>query len=253
VRIEDLDAARVVPGGADRLLRTLEQHGLEWDGPIEYQSRRTTHYQAALERLTRAGLTFECSCSRRDLVDEAGYPGTCRAAARRAGPTATRFRVGIGTVSFTDRVQGECHFALPERGDVIVRRRDAVIAYQLAVVVDDALQNVTDVVRGADLLDNTPWQIALQRALALPVPRYAHLPLVTEPGGAKLAKSKRSMAIDPDLAAVQLHCALSLLGQAPPATLKSEPPPVILAWARANWSLEPLRCRGEVLAPPPPP
>lgn len=235
VRMEDLDRARELKGAADRILRTLEAFGLHWDGRIEYQSARTQHYRQALDALAALGATFECSCSRREHDSESGYPGTCRAGPTRSGPTAIRFRVEDTVVSVEDRLQGRCDFLLRERGDVIIRRRDGAFAYQLAVVVDDALQGVTDVVRGADLLDSTPWQIALQQALRLPGPRYAHLPLVTEPDGKKLAKSKRSVSLDPLSAGRQLHHALRLLRQDPPAELESEPAPAILEWACANW------------------
>jgi glutamyl-Q tRNA(Asp) synthetase len=233
--MEDLDRARVRSGAADEILRTLEMFGLHWDGRIEYQSERTEHYRAALEALTALGATFECSCSRRERDGEGGYPGTCRAGPRRSGPTATRFRVEDVVVSVEDRLQGQCDFRLRERGDVIIRRRDGAFAYQLAVVVDDALQGVTDVVRGADLLDSTPWQIALQQAMKLPTPSYAHLPLVTEPSGGKLAKSKRSVPLDPASAGRQLYRGLRLLQQDPPAALESEPAAVLLEWACANW------------------
>jgi glutamyl-Q tRNA(Asp) synthetase len=248
VRMEDLDRARVRSGAADEILRTLEMFGLHWDGRIEYQSDRTEHYRAALAALTALGLTFECSCSRRERDGEGGYPGTCRAGPTRSGPTATRFRVEDIMVSVDDRLQGRCDFRLRERGDVIVRRRDDAFAYQLAVVVDDALQGVTDVVRGADLLDSTPWQIALQQALAFPAPRYAHLPLVTEPSGEKLAKSRRSVPIDPASAGRQLYHALRLLRQDPPAALESEAAPVVLEWACANWEPGRLRHVREVAA-----
>src|SRR5262249_60634941 len=170
-----------------------------------------------------------------------GYPGTCRAGPRRSGPTATRFRVEDVVVSVEDRLQGRCAFRRGGGGDVIVRRRDGAFGYQLAVVVDDALQRVTDVVRGADLLDSTPWQIALQQTLRLPTPRYAHLPLVTEPSGEKLAKSKRSIPLDPARAGQQLYHALRILDQDPPAALESEPAPVILEWSCANWRPDRLR------------
>jgi len=195
-------------------------------------------------------VTFECSCSRRDRDShsDSGYPGTCRNGPTRSGPTAIRFRVEDLLVPVADRFQGRCEFRLRERGDVIVRRRDGAFAYQLAVVVDDALQGVTDVVRGADLLDSTPWQIALQQALKLPTPRYAHLPLVIEPGGQKLAKSKRSVALDSCTAGRQLYEALRLLQQEPPAELESESPPVIVQWACANWLPERLHAVREVRA-----
>ncbi len=236
--MEDLDTARTIPGCADRMLRTLGDFGLRWDGAVEHQSHRTEHYAKALAALRALGLTFECSCSRRERIGDGGYPGTCRNGPKRRGATATRFRVEDRFVSFEDRAQGQCRFELRERGDVVIRRRDGAFAYQLAVVVDDALQGVTDVVRGADLLDNTPWQIALQEALKLPTPRYLHLPLVTEPGGAKLAKTRRSVALDPRAAGRELYEALVLLGQGPPDTLKLESPATVLEWACAHWDLD---------------
>jgi glutamyl-Q tRNA(Asp) synthetase len=241
VRMEDLDRERVIGGCAAQMLRTLEAFGLQWDGAIEYQSAGTAAYAEVLQRLRALGLTFECSCSRRELTNTGGYPGTCRAGPPSSGPTATRFRVPAGPLSFEDRVQGGCTYDLAERGDVIIRRRDDAFAYQLAVVVDDARQGVTDVVRGADLLDSTPWQISLQHALQLPTPRYAHLPLITEPSGAKLAKSRRSVALAPAEAGLQLWQALGLLRQDPPAKLKLQSPAQILSWGISHWTLEPLR------------
>jgi glutamyl-Q tRNA(Asp) synthetase len=248
VRMEDLDRAREVTGSAAAILRTLELFALTWDGAIEYQSARTAHYTQALERLRALGATFECSCSRRERDREGGYPGTCRARPTRSGPTATRFRVDDTLLAIEDGLQGKCEFPLRESGDVIIRRRDGAFAYQLAVVVDDALQNVTDVVRGADLLDSTPWQIALQQALKLPTPRYAHLPLVLEPDGKKLAKSRRSVAIDPQIVGRQLWHALVLLQQDPPAELESEPAHTIVTWACNNWRPDRLRGIREVRA-----
>ena len=245
MRIEDLDRERVIEGGADALLRTLAAHGLHWDGAVEYQSSRTAHYAEALAQLTAQGLTFECSCTRRERT-EGGYPGTCRGGPQRSGPTATRFRVDDSTVDFLDRAQGSCTFSLRERGDIVVRRRDGAYAYQLAVVVDDARAGVTDVVRGSDLLDNTPWQIALQRALSLPTPRYCHLPLVVEPQRGKLSKSRRSLALDPAAAGIQLYQALMLLNQAPRPELKLESPAALLAWATVHWSVERFRGVREV-------
>jgi len=246
VRMEDLDRERVVPGCAAQMLKTLEAFGLYWDDAVEYQSERTEHYAGALSRLQAAALTFECSCSRRELADEGGYPGTCRAGPRGAGPTASRFRVAARRVAFLDRVQGACEFELAERGDVIVRRRDGVYAYQLAVVVDDAAQKVTDVVRGADLLESTPWQIALQEALHLPPVGYAHLPLLTEPDGAKLAKSRRTVGLDPAQAPALLCRTLKLLRQAPPAKLELEPVGIILEWAIQHWRIAELQQVREV-------
>jgi glutamyl-Q tRNA(Asp) synthetase len=242
LRMEDLDAARVIPGCAERILCTLESFGLHWDGAVEYQSARTLHYERALESLVARGVTFQCSCSRSEREGLSGYPGTCRQGPRRSGPTATRLRVQDIAVTFEDRAQGMCTFALRERGDVVIRRRDGAFAYQLAVVVDDALQGVTHVVRGADLLDSTPWQLALQHSLDLPAPAYLHLPLILEPDGGKLAKSRRSVPLDPARAGRQLHRALRLLRQEPPAELELEPGITVLQWACANW--RPERFRG---------
>jgi len=251
VRIEDLDRARVVPGSADEILRTLDAFGLRWDGEVTYQSRRTHLYTEALEALRTAGHTFECSCSRRELtVEESGYPGTCREGPRRPGDTALRFRIDeTQTVAFGDRFQGQIALEMRKLGDVVVRRRDGVYAYQLAVVVDDALQGITDIVRGADLLESTGWQIALQRALHLPTPRYAHLPLLLERTGDKLAKSRRSAALDSEQAGRQILNVLRLLGLFPPADLEGAAPVTLLAWATARWRDQPPTLQRELILP----
>jgi glutamyl-Q tRNA(Asp) synthetase len=245
VRIEDLDTPRVVPGSADRILRTLDGFGLTWDSDVIYQSQRTALYRAALDALRSRGHTFECSCSRRELAgrEETGYPGTCRHKPTRRGvATATRFLLPDDfVVLFDDRVQGICRFAQRELGDFVVRRKDGIIAYQLAVVVDDDAQHVSDVVRGADLLPSTGWQIALQRALAMPAPRYAHLPLVVAENAEKLAKSSHSVPVDPASASAYLTTVLRLLRQAPPPELERDTPARLLAWAARNWNVEALR------------
>jgi glutamyl-Q tRNA(Asp) synthetase len=241
LRMEDLDTPRVIPGCSDEMLRTLEAFGLHWDGEVEFQSRRTALYAESLESLRAAGLTFECSCSRRELAElgETAYPGTCRNAPSHCGPTATRFRVNTNeVVSWTDLIQGNCQYELSTLGDPVIRRRDGVFAYQLAVVIDDAAQGVSDVIRGADLLQSTPWQIGLQNALKLRTPHYGHLPLIMEETQGKLAKSRRSLAIDPARATYQLTTALELLNHTPPAELQHSSPSSLLAWATAHWSLD---------------
>jgi glutamyl-Q tRNA(Asp) synthetase len=237
VRMEDLDCVRVVPGSADEMLRTLEGFGLLWDGEVEYQSRRTHLYAQALESLRAAGRTFECSCSRRELsTEDSGYPGTCREGPRKPGETATRLRVDeMETIRFDDRFQGPIALPMGKLGDVIVRRRDGVFAYQLAVVVDDALQGITDVVRGADLLESTGWQIVLQRDLHLRTARYAHLPLLLERTGEKLSKSRRSAALDADRAGTEMLNVLQLLGLSSPAELARATPTALLEWATGVW------------------
>lgn len=241
IRIEDLDAGRAVPGSAAQILQTLDTLNLHWDGAVSYQSGRLDLYEAALQRLRASGQTFECSCSRkeRSAQGDTGYPGTCRGGPRAAGPTATRLRISDSeNLEFSDRIQGMRHYRLGDLGDVIIRRRDGQFAYQLAVVVDDAEQNITDVVRGADLLDSTPWQIKLQRALGHSTPRYAHLPVVTAADGGKLAKSRAAVA--PDLAhpGQLLLQLLELLRQQPPADLTGLEPREVLIWAISNWKPE---------------
>jgi glutamyl-Q tRNA(Asp) synthetase len=244
VRIEDLDTPRVVPGCADEMLRTLEAFGFEWDGEVLYQSTRREAYRAALDELTTAGRIFACSCTRRDLAavgaadaaeDAPGYPGTCRSGTRKPGPTSLRFRVGDGPIHFDDLYQGHRQFDLAACGDVVVQRRDGIASYQLAVVVDDAFQGVTRVVRGADLLASTPWQIDLQRALSLPHPIYGHLPLVVEADGSKLSKSRHAVPLDPRQVAEGLTLTLTLLSHSPPPEIRHSHINDVWKWAFEHW------------------
>jgi glutamyl-Q tRNA(Asp) synthetase len=252
LRFEDLDTPRVVPGAAAQMLRTLEHFGFEWDGPVTRQSERLDLYRAALDRLRAAGQVFSCSCSRRQLAlqsavaddeEEPFYPGTCRNGPQRSGvPLASRFRAADRAIEFIDALQGVYRQNVAAQvGDFIVRRRDGVYAYQLAVVVDDAAQEITEVVRGCDLLSNTPRQMLLQEALGLARPRYLHLPLLVEADGAKLAKSRHSVPLDGAGATAQLHTVLRWFGQRPPAELAQARPHELMTWAAAHWNLEPLR------------
>ena len=245
LRIEDLDTARTVPGAADEILRVLEFLGFWWDGPVTYQSQRHELYRAAIAELRTRELAYECSCSRRDrgaTDDSGGYPGTCRSGPQRPGPTATRFRADLYPAGpFQDRLHGPVEVDAAALGDPIIRRRDGCFAYQLAVVVDDADQGVTDVVRGDDLLASTGWQHSLQGALGLPQPRYAHLPLVCEPDGTKLSKSARVVALAATAANATLWRVLRLLRQAPPGELAAAKPAELWEWAMAHWRLDPLR------------
>jgi len=222
VRIEDLDQPRVQHGAADEILRTLDRLGLYWDGEVTFQSQRIARYEQALARLSN---TYLCGCSRREIADSAVslaadgaqvYPGTCRAG-MPAGKAARALRIRVaGTVKLRDRVQGELTQDLArEVGDFVLRRADGQFAYQLAVVVDDAEQGVSDVVRGADLLESTPRQIYLQRLLGFPIPRYLHVPVVVDANGAKLSKQTDARGID----RVDLQRALRFLGQPPSRTL----------------------------------
>lgn len=216
VRMEDVDAAREVPGAAAAQLRTLAAFGLVHDGPVVYQSRRGGLYAAALQRLLDAGLAFECHCSRSDVAAAGGVHRACRPGAHRSDP-AVRLRVPDGSrETFDDAVHGRVSQDVArEVGDFVLRRADGCWAYQLAVVVDDARQGITDVVRGADLLDSTPRQLLLQRALDLPRPRYLHLPLVIDDDGRKLAKSRAALPVDAADPLPALRAAWRALGQDP--------------------------------------
>jgi glutamyl-Q tRNA(Asp) synthetase len=239
VRIEDLDTPRVVPGCADEMLRTLDAFGFEWDGEVLFQSTRRSAYRDALAALTAGGRIYPCSCSRKDLAgldEESGYPGTCRAGPTRSGPTALRFRVSGAPIHFADLFQGPQEFDLATCGDVVVERRDGLASYQLAVVVDDAFQGITRVVRGADLLSSTPWQIDLQQALSLPQPIYGHLPLLLEPDGAKLSKSLRSVPLDLSAAPLALFSTLTHLSQTPPPELAHSSIKEVWKWAIRHWN-----------------
>lgn len=218
VRIEDLDPPREVAGAARRQLAALEGFGLHPDGDVLWQSTRGAHYQAALDRLLDAGHAFACHCSRSDLASAGGVHRQCMAGARRADP-AIRLRVPDGTViAFDDAFHGRVvQDVAAVAGDFVLRRADGPWAYQLAVVVDDAAQGVTDVVRGSDLLDSTPRQVLLQRMLGLPTPRHAHLPLVVDAEGKKLSKSSAAQPADPADPLPALRSAWRLLGQAPGA------------------------------------
>lgn len=216
IRIEDVDRGREVPGAARGQLRDLARFGLESDGPVAVQSTRGDRYAAALDRLLADGVAFACHCSRADVAATGGVHRACRPGARRDAP-AIRFRVPDGCrVAFDDAVHGHVEQDVAgEVGDFVLRRADGWWAYQLAVVVDDAGQDMTDIVRGADLLDSTPRQCLLQAALGYPRPRYLHLPLVLGDDGRKLSKSTGALALDPADPLPALRAAWRVLGQDP--------------------------------------
>lgn len=246
VRMEDPDPPRVVPGAADEILRALEACRLLWDGTVARQSERREAYHSALHQLRARGLIYPCACSRREIADSAVrgiegyvYSGACRGGlppGKRA--RAQRVDTRGAMVVFEDAVQGRIEHDLEkEIGDFVLYRADRVYAYQLAVVIDDAGQNITDVVRGADLLASTPRQIHLQRLLGLPTPRYAHLPVVVNEAGEKLSKQTLAAPFDPARPVPALVAALAFLGQAPPADLKRASLSALWDWALANWDL----------------
>jgi glutamyl-Q tRNA(Asp) synthetase len=238
--MEDLDGPREVPGAADGILRTLEAFGFEWDGPVTRQSQRTESYRHALESLEQRGLTFSCTCSRSQLENEPRYPGTCRwRGARMDANAATRLRVQHERISFTDGIQGEFSQHLQhEVGDFTLRRRDGIFAYVLAVVVDDAAQGINHVIRGADLLEQTPRQLHLMEQLQLAAPGYAHVPLLLEPDGTKLAKSARSVRISSETPLPQLVSVFGLLGMPTFIPLQLRTLNEAWAWATQNWDIQ---------------
>ncbi|KQW42310.1 MULTISPECIES: tRNA glutamyl-Q(34) synthetase GluQRS [unclassified Roseateles] len=221
VRIEDVDGPRCPPGMDDVILGQLAALGLRPDEPPVWQSRRGELYQAALDRLIALGQAYGCACTRAEIAAAAGprpkhgelvYPGTCRHGTKGRAARAWRFRVK-GSVEWQDRRLGAQSQNLEtEVGDFVLKRADGLWAYQLAVVADDADQGITDIVRGEDLADNTPRQIALQRALGLPTPRYLHTPLVLAEDGHKLSKQNGAAALDLANPAARLHEAASRLG-----------------------------------------
>lgn len=250
LRIEDVDEPRCSPAAADTIMRQLDALGLHWDSEVVWQSRRPALYRAALDALIARGAAYGCACTRRDLEAQPlasdgsrRYSGTCR---DRAGvtPRAWRLRVPVGEVAFDDRVLG--HIAVDvaaDAGDFVLWRADGYCAYQLAVVVDDADQGVTHVVRGADLLTSTPRQILVQRALGLPQPDYAHVPLVLDAHGEKLSKQTRAQALEPANARADLAEALTFLRHPPPADAVTAGRDALLAWAVANWRPERLAAK----------
>ena len=235
VRMEDLDQPRVVPGAAEMILRQLDEFGLEPDGPVVYQSARLGLYEDALRKL--GDRTYPCACTRRELEDSALaidgsriYPGTCRhGIAPGKSPRALRIRTGPEPIRFIDRVQGVIEQSVEaEVGDFVLRRADGIYSYQLAVVADDAEQGVTDVVRGADLLDSTARQILLQRLLGVPTPRYLHVPVATNAAGEKLSKQTRA----PDAGPENIAHALEFLGMQLPTGIAGKE---LLGWAVRHW------------------
>jgi len=274
LRIEDLDTPRIVKGASDEILRTLAAYGLHWDEEVVYQSKRNSAYQEIFHRLQESGLVYPCGCSRKEIADtalgsgeELIYPGTCRAGLHaekvaRAWRIHTDLRTNAlpddstrtnsfkydGFIEFDDMLQGHVKQDLEhEIGDFVVLRADGPYAYQLAVVVDDATQNISHVVRGTDLLCSTARQIYLQRMLGLPTPAYMHLPVVVNDRGEKLSKQTLAKAVDKRDATKTLFSALQLMRQRPPIELAGAPVEQLLNWATANWKPQSLLNCAQVL------
>ncbi|EIJ43515.1 glutamyl-queuosine tRNA(Asp) synthetase [Beggiatoa alba B18LD] len=236
VRIEDLDTPRNVQGASVAILDTLTQLGMSWDKEVWYQSQRVAHYETALEALTAQQLTYPCACPRRLTAGQIYSGYCCLHPPAPQSAQAIRLKVPAKNFSLTDEIQGFYSQNLAEQvGDFVLKRRDGIIAYQLAVVVDDAAQGITHVVRGADLLDNTPRQCYLQQLFAFPTPHYAHLPMIVDSQGLKLSKQNHAPAVNPQPAVPLILQALTLLGQSPPDFLKNSDLNHCWEWAIANW------------------
>jgi glutamyl-Q tRNA(Asp) synthetase len=258
LRIDDLDPPRVAPGAVASILRCLEALGFEWDGPVLYQSRRLPAYHAALHRLRLLGAVYPCACSRKEIAESALpgiegpiYPGVCRGGLPPGRPArALRLSVQGMRVEFDDRLLGWQRRNLErEPGDFIVYRADGVYAFHLASAVDDGEQGMTDVVRGADLLESSARQLQLMRLLTLPIPRYLHLPVAIDPSGKKLSKQTKAAAIDPARALDVLHGVFRFLNQAIPAGFESATLPELWRHAITHWDLQRVGARLQAPAP----
>ncbi len=243
LRMEDIDPPREQAGAADAILRALEAYHLNWDGAVLYQSLRYEAYETALTQLIESHHSFVCSCSRKTIAVNGNghiYPGTCRNGLAPGGtPRTVRVRVPSEYETFTDALQGQVTSNLQtDVGDFIVHRVDGLYAYHLAVVVDDAQQGITDIVRGTDLLGSTLPQRYLQRCLGYSHPQYSHLPLAVNQHGQKLSKQNFAAAIDTRHPGPTLSKALAFLGHPPPAELQGAGPALLLSWATTHWGMQ---------------
>lgn len=250
VRMEDLDTPRCIPGAADDILCTLKAFGLHSDEPILYQNQRTAAYDEALHKLQAGGAVYPCCCTRKEIADSAlngiegpVYPGTCRNGIPQGREArAWRVRTGNEPVEFDDMLQGRITQRLAsEIGDFVVKRADGLFAYQLAVVVDDAYQGITHIVRGADLLASAPRQIYLQQLLGLPVPQYMHLPIAVNEAGEKLSKQTLAAPVDASHPVTTLLRVLDFLQQEPPAEFARGSVETVLEWAVTHWDASKLQ------------
>lgn len=254
LRIEDVDTPRVVAGASEQIQRDLEAFGFDWDGEVLYQSNRFEQYQHHLDRLLDQGSCYACACSRRSLREQGVksgplgqiYPGNCRL--KQLHPAGHSIRLnteGAGSIEFCDQVYGNFSLNLAASvGDFVLKRVDHIFAYHLAVVVDDQLQGINEVVRGADLLENTCLHIYLQQQLGFEPPTYMHFPLVENAQGIKLSKQTGATALDHGKVSRQLVAALRHLDQKLTPGLEHESAQAILRWAVSNWNpalIRPLR------------
>ncbi len=240
IRIDDLDTPRNIKGSADTILATLDAFGLHWDDNVDYQSRHLDLYNDRLNDLAKNGLIYPCTCSRKTLssIGSGIYPGICRSKPYPPeAPHALRVKTDSRIIAFRDELQGLISHNLAEQdGDFILKRKDRIIAYQFAVVIDDDRQHINHIVRGCDLLDETPKQIYLQQLLGLATPAYMHLPVIVDSQGYKLSKQTRATAVDSKAPEAVIFELLQLLKQNPPHELQHTPVNELLDWAVAHWN-----------------
>ena len=246
LRIEDLDTPRIVRGSSDDILRTLDAFGFEWDGEIVYQSHRFEAYEQAIQQLLGLKIVYACECSRKQLMSSAHstgplgliYPGHCRTKKLRPLNLSLRLNVDqAGCIKFTDAHYGPYQLDISKDvGDIVLKRVDGIYAYHLAVVIDDAFQGVSEVVRGADLLEVTCVHLLLNRLLGLPIARYLHIPLIKNEEGKKLSKQTGAKGLEIKRASQQLAEALEFLGQELPEDIRYSKPAELLHYAVSNWN-----------------
>ncbi len=241
LRMEDLDPPREVPGAADLILETLEDYGLKWDGHVSYQSERLSLYQDTLEQLLNLNRAYRCQCSRQQIAQRGSvYDGYCRGRQDQINAAyAIRLKTDNQPIHYQDLIQGSQQQLLHQYcGDFVIRRKDQLFAYQLAVVCDDAEQGINHIVRGSDLLDSTPRQLYLQRLLGYPQPCYAHIPIMVNVQDQKLSKQTYATALDSKRPEKATFRALEVLGQQPPMELKGAAVKELLDWAVSHWNLD---------------
>lgn len=257
LRIDDLDPPREQAGATNDILQTLDAFGFAWDGSVMYQSQRIEAYQEALQSLQDKTLLYACRCSRKSLVQTAAqgvygpiYPGTCRDAQHQLDKAAIRVTTHDQAIVLSDLIQGRYKQHInSDIGDFIVKRRDGLFAYHLAVVIDDAELQISHIVRGIDLLDSTPRQIYLQQLLGLNTPCYAHFPVAINGQGQKLSKQHGAQALSKQNKTQQLWQALQFLGQQPPVELENSSLQELWQWAEVNWSLHTIPKSKEIASP----
>ncbi len=246
LRIDDVDSSRKVAGASESIIDTLQCFGLYWDGPIVYQSNHLEYYHTVIEQLIVQKKVYSCTCSRKTLsaIKTAIYPGTCRQLDHQKSPYSLRLKSSDIEISFDDELQGlQTHNFAQAFGDFIIKRKDGITAYQLAVVIDDHLQNISHVVRGFDLLDSTPRQIALQNILGFKTPHYCHIPIIVDQQGNKLSKQKCAQAVSTETPQKTIFLLLELLQQNPPPKLKNAPVKELISWGIAHWHPAPLKLK----------